>query len=103
MRGKEALVQAVVKNIARKEDKPPETRSDDELRALLRTKGEQTMQVSLVPVDLSYVFRCGSKRFEDARTAKNEQKHGPTSGPITKPKTKIDPNNDAEILKPTQT
>lgn len=45
LRGKQAQVQAVVKNIARREDKPLETRSDDELRGLLRAKGEATMQV----------------------------------------------------------
>lgn len=45
LRGKEALVQVVVKSIARREDKPPETRSDDELRVLLRQKGEATMKV----------------------------------------------------------
>lgn len=50
LRGKEALVQAVVKNIARREDKPPETRSDEELRALLRAKGEETMQVRSGPL-----------------------------------------------------
>ena len=55
LRGKEALVQAVVKNIARKEDKPPETRSDDELRTLLRAKGEQTMQVRSLLADLSRI------------------------------------------------
>ncbi|CAN0001470.1 unnamed protein product [Ascophyllum nodosum] len=44
LRGKEALVQAVVKSIARRESRPPETRSDDELRVLLRQKGEATMQ-----------------------------------------------------------
>lgn len=49
MRGKEALVQAVVKNIARKEVKEPETRSDDELRVALRAKGEQTVKVRFVP------------------------------------------------------
>ena len=38
-------MQAVVKSIARRESKPPETRSDDELRVLLRQKGEATMQV----------------------------------------------------------
>lgn len=47
LRGKEALVQVVVKSIARREDKPPETRSDDELRVLLRQKGEATMKVCL--------------------------------------------------------
>lgn len=47
LRGKEALVQAVVKNIARKEVKEPETRSDDELRVALRAKGEQTAKVGL--------------------------------------------------------
>lgn len=45
LRGKEAQVQVVVKNIARKEAKEPETRSDDELRAALRVKGEQTVKV----------------------------------------------------------
>lgn len=45
LRGKEAQVQAVVKNIARREAKEPETRSDDELRAALRVKGEQTVKV----------------------------------------------------------
>lgn len=45
LRGKDAFVQAVVKNIARKEMKEPETRSDDELRTLLRTKVKQSMQV----------------------------------------------------------
>lgn len=45
LRGKEALVQAVVKNIARKEVKEPETRSDDEVRAELRAKGEQVVKV----------------------------------------------------------
>ncbi|CAM9687241.1 unnamed protein product [Ectocarpus sp. 12 AP-2014] len=44
LRGKQALVQAVVKNIARKEVKEPETRSDDEIRAALRVKGEQTVK-----------------------------------------------------------
>eukprot|EP00903_Cladosiphon_okamuranus_P013286 g12385.t1 len=44
LRGKEALVQVVVKNIARKEVKEPETRSDDELRVALRAKGEQTVK-----------------------------------------------------------
>lgn len=34
----------MVKNIARKEDKPPETRSDDEIRDLLRAKGAESMQ-----------------------------------------------------------
>ena len=79
LRGKEALVQAVVKNIARKEDKPPETRSDDELRTLLRAKGEQTMQVIIVGrvVADSQGEGCGLNRFEDAQTAKYEQKNGP--------------------------
>lgn len=45
LRGKNALVQAVVKNIARKEAKEPETRSDDEVRAELRAKGEQVVKV----------------------------------------------------------
>lgn len=45
MRGKNALVQVVVKNIARKEAKEPETRSDDEVRAELRAKGEQVVKV----------------------------------------------------------
>lgn len=45
LRGKEALVQAVVKNIARKEVKEPETRSDDELRVALRAKGKLTVKV----------------------------------------------------------
>ena len=40
-------MQAVVKNIARKEVKEPETRSDDELRVALRAKGEQTVKVGL--------------------------------------------------------
>ncbi|CAM9746151.1 unnamed protein product [Pylaiella littoralis] len=40
LRGKNALVQAVVKNIARKEAKEPEMRNDDEVRAELRAKGE---------------------------------------------------------------
>lgn len=39
------MVQAVVKKIMRKEDKPPETRSDDELRGLLRAKWEENIQV----------------------------------------------------------
>lgn len=45
LRGKNALVQAVVKNIARKEAKEPEMRSDDEVRAELRAKGELVVKV----------------------------------------------------------
>lgn len=74
MRGKEALVQAVVKNIARKEDKPPETRSDDELRALLRSKGEQTMQVSLRLAELSNGFPRRRLRIEPIRKCMNSAK-----------------------------
>lgn len=44
LRGKDTLVQAVVKNIARREDKPPETRSDEELRELLRARGAASVQ-----------------------------------------------------------
>ena len=48
LRGKEALVQVVVKNIARKEVKEPETRSDDELRVALRAQGDKTVKVGFV-------------------------------------------------------
>lgn len=76
LRGKEALVQAVVKNIARKEDKPPETRSDDELRVLLRSKGEQTMQVSLLSVALLYGFEAKAAH----RTVSNMNERRNTNG-----------------------
>lgn len=73
MRGKDALVQAVVKSIAKKEDKPPETRSDDELRTLLRAKGEQTMQVRLL-VEVSYEFPRRRLRIEPIRRHANSEK-----------------------------
>ena len=70
-----------MKSIARKEDKPPETRSDDELRVLLRSKGEQTMQASLLFVVLSYGLFSWRKlvfnRVEHERKAKNQRNSEP--------------------------
>ncbi|CAM9458071.1 unnamed protein product [Choristocarpus tenellus] len=45
LQGKTALVTVVVKNIARKEEKPPETRSDDEIRTFLREKAKETFKM----------------------------------------------------------
>ena len=67
LRGKEALVQAVVKNIARKEAKEPETRSDDEIRAALRVKGEQTVKVCRSSGRSSYCYGTLMFRFFSSR------------------------------------
>lgn len=70
MRGKNALVQAVVKNIARKEAKEPETRSDDEVRAELRAKGEQVVKVCTsrqeTPGRKRFLLYCSTHRLSRA-------------------------------------